>query len=231
MLPQFLAAPLTAIRAAFSRPAPPQSPSTGRSPPRARPISTASSVTLAPAPPTPPPAAATQPSELLALEHQSDLIGSFWGGGAHGGLRLPAAAKTSKSARGRAPPPPQEEEEGRRPRGGETSVESFAFEMAAAKHAQARTQEPRTLARKLFWFGFLFPLLWTVGAVFVFSPTKYAVDLERGSVADAQDMVRHKKAYRAAEDKWARRCLVGCMSFWGAVIVVVTTVVLAEKGM
>lgn len=77
----------------------------------------------------------------------------------------------------------------------------------------------------------VFPLLWMVGAWFVCTPTKYEPDLERASVASAEDLQRHKSAYRAAEEKWARRCLISTMAFWGVVIVVVTTIVLAQKNM
>ncbi|KAL1938304.1 hypothetical protein VTO73DRAFT_11755 [Trametes versicolor] len=210
MFPTFLSAPLTKLRSYVSKPATPApapapAPAPGGALRRARPLSTASSITLGPPLPTPPPPAATQPSELWALGHQADLIANFWGGGPQGA---------------RPAPPPK------RPRGSrETSVESFELGMAK------EWREPGTLARRMFVWGFLLPFLWMVGAVFVFKPTPYEPDLERASVASAEDMQRHKTAYRAAEEKWSRRCLIATMSFWGAVVVIVTTVVLAEKNM
>ncbi|OJT11105.1 hypothetical protein TRAPUB_12389 [Trametes pubescens] len=204
MFPSFLSAPLEKLRSYISKPATSPTSGTPATPNgpslrRARPLSTASSITLGPPLRTPPPAATTQPSELFALGHQADLIANFWGGGPQG--TRPAPAKKDKKSMGR----------GSR----ETSVDSFEFELAKG------TREPRTLARRMFMWGFLF----------VFKPTPYEPDLERASVASAEDMQRHKTAYRAAEEKWARRCLLATMSFWGAVVVVVTTVVLAEKNM
>ncbi|KAH9856151.1 hypothetical protein C2E23DRAFT_882268 [Lenzites betulinus] len=213
MFPQFLSAPLTTIRAAFTKPSPPQE-DMGQNHDGtlriARPSSSASSATLGARPPR-------GSADLgIVLNHQENLMSNFWGGGV---LPPPAVAATRRESTRGLP----EKEKGSA--GGEPSLANFMVTLEQGH------KEPRTLARKLFWFGFLFPLLWIAGAVFLFSPTKYALDLERASVADAQDMLRHKAAYRVAEEKWARRCLISFMSFLGAVIIIVVTVVFAEKGM
>ncbi|KAI0632693.1 hypothetical protein C8Q77DRAFT_1058460 [Trametes polyzona] len=213
MLPSFISTPFERVRSAFSRSTPPNatqsdSPSPSGSLRRARPMSRASSITLGPPLPTPPPVAATQPSELLALGHQNDLISNFWGGGRAYGMQI-------------RPEERKKDRESRQP-----SVHHFRVQLEEESSA-----EPKTLARRLFWFGFAFPLLWILGAFVLFAPTQYEPDLERASVGSAQDLQRHKVAYRAAEERWARRCLIAGVSFLGAVFVIVTTVILAKKNM
>lgn len=132
MFLNFFAAPLEKLRSYISKPngtpTNPTTPAPARSGTlrRARPISTASSITLGPPLPTPPPPAATQPSELWALGHQADLIANFWGGGPQGTRPAPPPKRGSR----------------------ETSVDSF--ELGLAKESR----EPRTLARRMFMWGF-----------------------------------------------------------------------------
>ena len=114
--------------------------------------------------------------------------------------------------------------------------------------------EPKTLARTLFLFGFgascplvlftlirsgsswrwrycsAFPLLWLIGVAFICLPTKYDPDLESAPVGSAEQLQRHKEAYRAAEDKWAKRCLWAFIILVGLLAVVVVAIMLAKKG-
>ncbi|KAI0363932.1 hypothetical protein BV20DRAFT_1057619 [Pilatotrama ljubarskyi] len=213
MSSQLLSAPLDKVRSYFARPAPTV---TNGPPPNtaharsgslrsARPFSTASSMTLGEPLPTPPPAAATHESELFALAHQSDLISNFWAGGRAQGMQVPVPPGTITKPRGR-------------------SMETLEMD-------EKRPREPKTLARRLFLVGFAFPLLWMAGLVLLFRPTKYAPDLERAPVGSAEEMRWHKAAYRAAEEKWARRCLWAFVTLLATVSVVVITVVLAQRGM
>ncbi|CDO69936.1 hypothetical protein BN946_scf184836.g10 [Trametes cinnabarina] len=178
----------------------------------ARRASTTSSLTLgAPSPKAPSPVTPTQPSTLTTLTYQNDLIGNFWGGRSQG----------MQAAR----PPPGSPDGGgaANPRAKHRHASLDTFDLKAPP-------EPRTLARTLFLYGFLFPLLWLAGMVLVFSPTRYDPDLERAQVSSAEEMQQHKAAHRAAEEKWARRCMCASAVLLGLIVVVVVTIVLAMKG-
>ncbi|KIJ23350.1 hypothetical protein M422DRAFT_133104, partial [Sphaerobolus stellatus SS14] len=67
-------------------------------------------------------------------------------------------------------------------------------------------EEPLTLARMLFQYGFAFFPFWLVGIYILFSPLKMTEDWESGKT-------EHEKMYqyiiiRRTELKWARRCLL-----------------------
>ncbi|KAI0351238.1 hypothetical protein OH77DRAFT_1430051 [Trametes cingulata] len=213
MFSQLLSAPLDKVRSYFSHPTsgttnerlPNTPPARSGSLRSTRPVSAASSMTLGEPLPTPPPAVVTYPSELFALAHQNDLISNFWAGGRAQGMQVPVPPGTVTKPRGR-------------------TMESLEID-------EKEQQEPRTLARRLFLFGFAFPVLWMAGLALLFWPTKYAPDLERAPVGSAEEMRWHKAAYRAAEEKWARRCLWAFISLLATVSVIVVTVVLAQRGM
>ncbi|KAI8992774.1 hypothetical protein BD414DRAFT_535356 [Trametes punicea] len=150
----------------------------------------------------------TQPSTLATLTHQNDLIANFWGGRSQG-----------MQVRETREPPALQQKKPRHP-----SLDTFEIEDLKV------TPEPKTLARSLFLYGFLFPLLWPVGIALIFSPTKYNLDLEKGSVGSAEQMQRDKAAYRAAEEKWAKRCMWAFATLLGLLVVIIITVVLAMKG-
>ena len=72
--------------------------------------------------------------------------------------------------------------------------------------------------------------MWLIGVVLICLPTKYDPDLESAPVGSAEQMQRHKEAYRAAEDKWAKRCLWAFIILVGLLAVVVVAIMLAKKG-
>ena len=73
------------------------------------------------------------------------------------------------------------------------------------------------------WRFLVLPLLWLVGAVFLFHPPRSSLKLEQEGlpVHAVAERERRLAAYRAAEEKWAKRCL------WAWVAVVCVAVVVA----
>ncbi|OSD03848.1 hypothetical protein PYCCODRAFT_1434242 [Trametes coccinea BRFM310] len=196
---------------------PPVSLHTSGSPRTARRMSTTSSLTLgAPSPQAPSPVTPTQPSTLTTLTYQNDLIGNFWGGRSQGMPVPPGPSADPTRNPGEAANPRRKRRH--------ASLDTFEVDDLKAP------PEPKTLARSLFLYGFLFPVLWLAGMVLVFSPTKYDPDLERAQVNSAEEMQRHKAAHRAAEERWARRCMCASAVLLGIIVVVVLTMVLAMKG-
>jgi len=86
-------------------------------------------------------------------------------------------------------------------------------------------EEPDTLAKYMFTFGFLFPLFWILGAVILVSPLTLPRDLEPSKSREELELC--ERVIRAAEVKWAKRCawalftLLVLAAFVGAVIAVV----------
>ena len=62
------------------------------------------------------------------------------------------------------------------------------------------------------------PLLWLVGAVFLFRPPTPRVDPDALPVYAKAERARRISAYAAAEERWAKRCLWA----WVAVLCVVS---------
>ncbi|KAI0655718.1 hypothetical protein C8Q70DRAFT_1057264 [Cubamyces menziesii] len=221
-----LFAPLRKVSKLFTRPSSPASSETAAPPPQAggsprsvRPLSRASSITLGAPPPMPPsPVTPTQPSTLVVLTHQHDLIADFWGGHSRGMQVRPQEAPASRAHT--AVDPPRNPSRNQR----QTSMDTFEMDDLKAP------PEPKTLARTLFLFGFAFPLLWLIGVAFICLPTKYDPDLESAPVGSAEQMQRHKEAYRTAEDKWAKRCLWAFIILVGLLAVVIVAIMLAKKG-
>ncbi|KIJ37281.1 hypothetical protein M422DRAFT_33825 [Sphaerobolus stellatus SS14] len=67
-------------------------------------------------------------------------------------------------------------------------------------------EEPLTLARMLFQYGFVFFPFWLVGIYILFSPLKMTEDWESGKTED--EKVYQYMVIRRTELKWARRCLL-----------------------
>ncbi|KAJ7638121.1 hypothetical protein B0H17DRAFT_1106204 [Mycena rosella] len=81
----------------------------------------------------------------------------------------------------------------------------------------ARPQEPVTLAMFLFKFGFLFPPFWIMGVIILMSPlrappaaTPSAAWLPEKTESERQAIIDRM---RAAELKWAKRCLYALLAF------------------
>ncbi|KAJ8595020.1 hypothetical protein M405DRAFT_849912 [Rhizopogon salebrosus TDB-379] len=86
--------------------------------------------------------------------------------------------------------------------------------------------EPITLARYLFVYGFFFPVFWIVGVAIIFSPLRPTTEWETGK--SEEERRRLLAEMRVAELKWAKRCLCALVSLLVIIIVVVVGFVLSR---
>jgi len=93
-------------------------------------------------------------------------------------------------------------------------------------YTECWSQEPATVARYLFYYGFFFPLFWIIGIVFLYSPLRASPDWESGKSQEEKDQIM--KQMRAEESKWARRCLYAFV-LEAAILVVVIIAVCVVK--
>ncbi|KAJ7760744.1 hypothetical protein DFH07DRAFT_884032 [Mycena maculata] len=91
-----------------------------------------------------------------------------------------------------------------------------------------KVKEPVTLAMYLFKFGFLFPPFWIMGVIILLSPlrappaaTSSAVWLLEKTDAERQVIIDRM---RAAELKWAKRCLYALVTLLLAAVVIAMAV-------
>ncbi|KAH7924326.1 hypothetical protein BV22DRAFT_1035218 [Leucogyrophana mollusca] len=86
--------------------------------------------------------------------------------------------------------------------------------------------EPVTLARYLFIYGFFFPVFWVVGIAILFSPLRATPDWEMGKTEDEKKQLLSEM--RAAEVKWAQRCLLATLTLLFAIAILVLIVIFAK---
>ncbi|KAH9936904.1 hypothetical protein B0H21DRAFT_698962 [Amylocystis lapponica] len=86
--------------------------------------------------------------------------------------------------------------------------------------ADMQRAEPATLAKRLFFLGFLFFPFWIAGALVLFLPLEATPDEEAGK-CDDDERDHTLCARRAAEIKWAERCL------WAALVFLVVSAAMA----
>ncbi|KAF9483100.1 hypothetical protein BDN70DRAFT_929436 [Pholiota conissans] len=70
----------------------------------------------------------------------------------------------------------------------------------------SQPDEPKTLTRTFFKLGFLFPILWLLGAAMLFTPPRSPKSSSMDTRTE-QEKVAFLEVFRAAEKKWAKRCL------------------------
>ncbi|KAG2123414.1 hypothetical protein DEU56DRAFT_745459 [Suillus clintonianus] len=87
--------------------------------------------------------------------------------------------------------------------------------------------EPITLARYLFVYGFFFPIFWIIGIAIFFLPLRPSSDWETGK--SAEEKQRLLAEMRVSELKWAKRCLYALVALLVLAIVLVTTLVLVKR--
>jgi len=86
-------------------------------------------------------------------------------------------------------------------------------------------EEPKTLSRALFLYGFLMPLLWLIGASIIFLELKYYPD----ALHDAEDPRTEEEraadleVMRRAELRWAWRCLYAFVTVALLTLIVLVT--------
>ena len=73
------------------------------------------------------------------------------------------------------------------------------------------------------------PLLWLVGAVFLFRPPAPRAFLAALPLHSPDECSRRVAAYRAVEEKWSKRCLWAWVLFVCVVVVVVPGAVMAGR--
>ncbi|KAH9916563.1 uncharacterized protein BXZ73DRAFT_105758 [Epithele typhae] len=176
----------------------------------------------APAPHTTPPA---YPSELATLQYQQDLLRDFWSGSAAGPLPPPpvpvAVSPTSPDASRSSS---FDLGEGQKTKWGSVILGRSHIALAAAP-------VPKPLSRTLFLFGFLCPLLWFVGAFFLFRPpAPRAVELNALPFYTVGERERRVAAYRATEERWAKRCLWAAVAVLAIAAFVAGGAVMAARG-
>ncbi|KAG1774759.1 hypothetical protein EV702DRAFT_974359 [Suillus placidus] len=87
--------------------------------------------------------------------------------------------------------------------------------------------EPITLARYLFVYGFFFPIFWIVGVAIIFSPLRPTPEWETGR--SEEERQRLLARMRDLELKWAKRCLYAMVALLVLIMVLVTTFVLVRR--
>ncbi|KDQ20305.1 hypothetical protein BOTBODRAFT_125896 [Botryobasidium botryosum FD-172 SS1] len=87
-------------------------------------------------------------------------------------------------------------------------------------------EEPVTMARYLFRFGFLFPPFWLLGAWIIFSDLQPIPEAECGRTREEQ--AQELAILRAAELRWARRCAYALLLMILVAAMVTLTVLLAR---
>lgn len=87
--------------------------------------------------------------------------------------------------------------------------------------------EPITLTRHLFLYGFFFPIFWIVGIAIIFSPLRPAPEWETGRSEEGRQKLLAEM--RVSELKWAKRCLYAMVALLVLVVVLVTTLVLVRR--
>ncbi|KZS93410.1 hypothetical protein SISNIDRAFT_454582 [Sistotremastrum niveocremeum HHB9708] len=82
--------------------------------------------------------------------------------------------------------------------------------------------EPETLARSLFFYGFLLPLFWIFGAFMLFSKLEPTASWEEGKTESAKKHLL--ESMRRAERRWAYRCLWALLGLSAAAVLIVLIV-------
>ncbi|KAG1866038.1 hypothetical protein F4604DRAFT_1585875 [Suillus subluteus] len=87
--------------------------------------------------------------------------------------------------------------------------------------------QPITLTRYLFLYGFFFPIFWIVGVAIIFSPLRPTPEWETGK--SEEERQKFLAEMRVSELKWAKRCLYAMVALLVLIVVLVTTFVLVRR--
>ncbi|KAJ1301408.1 hypothetical protein OPQ81_008669 [Rhizoctonia solani] len=105
----------------------------------------------------------------------------------------------------------------------------------------APTPKPQTIARSLFFFGFIFPPFWAIGACILMSklrPDSQTTVAPQPKEVEAGYGGAPSEAYKRAEHKllrhtelvWARRCLIAIITFVLLIVLIVVATRVAGVG-
>ncbi|TBU24844.1 hypothetical protein BD311DRAFT_532721 [Dichomitus squalens] len=171
--------------------------------------------------PTSPHPNPSQAAEIAAFQYQQELLADFFSGGAAPRPRPPPPASSSDHSSQITSQASSYGSTGKKSKWGSMLVERDAAK-AKANAVTNVYPEPTTLSKRMFQFGFACPLLWLMGAVFLFRPPRPRIEHEGLPVNSAEERGRRIAVYELAEERWAWRCL------WGSVatVVIVSAVVI-----
>ncbi|KIJ38447.1 hypothetical protein M422DRAFT_781384 [Sphaerobolus stellatus SS14] len=158
----------------------------------------------------------TSPPATYAAYHQSrtttNVMDEFFGAGAmdaHPHTSLPPyrSSSDSQSSRYSAAPPP---------------YAPYGHEVVETGPGVYAVQEPPTLARVLFYYGFLFFPFWLIAISILFSPLRPTEDWEAGKNED--EKAELLKTLRASEKKWALRSLYAITTLFVVIVLIVVII-------
>jgi len=92
--------------------------------------------------------------------------------------------------------------------------------------AYGEEQEVQTMARSLFYYGFLFPPFWILGSLILITPL--TPDPSWHSTKPEEQIQAILSAMRVAERRWAWRCVMAISSLILIILVIVSSVLLAH---
>jgi len=87
--------------------------------------------------------------------------------------------------------------------------------------------EPLTLARCMFFYGFMFPPFWVMGIIILTSKLRPTEDWELGKTED--EKTRLLAEMRIVEVKWAKRCIYALLTLFTIILVIVLAVVFGKR--
>jgi len=103
-----------------------------------------------------------------------------------------------------------------------TEVEASPPPYSAVSLEAQAFQEPNTLARIMFIYGFICPVFWFIGISLLFTPLRPTWEWEQGKTPEEKGILLHH--HRQTELRWAWRCLYATLLLVIAIVVVVCSV-------
>ncbi|QRV83609.1 hypothetical protein RhiJN_25754 [Ceratobasidium sp. AG-Ba] len=173
----------------------------------------------------PKPARTSKPKALGDKQAMGNEIDNFFGAPSPG-VKKPKASVPKQSAKGDA------EVYAHTKSASQGTLTPPAYEVP--EHL-APTPKPMTIARYLFFYGFLFPPFWAIGACILLSPLQVddsiPKDVEAGYApkSDAYQKAELRLA-RQTELVYAKRCLLSLIAFLVIVVIVIVATRVAHVG-
>ncbi|KAG8925835.1 hypothetical protein FRC03_006159 [Tulasnella sp. 419] len=87
-------------------------------------------------------------------------------------------------------------------------------------------QEPATLSRCFFYYGFVFPLFWILGALILFITLRPTPESECGKTAEQQ--AEELAIIRRTEIRWSQKCVLAIFILIIAITITVVTLSLCR---
>ncbi|KAH7882193.1 hypothetical protein F5I97DRAFT_435019 [Phlebopus sp. FC_14] len=162
--------------------------------------------------PSPPPAAHQSTRQQQQL--RDDALTDFFGG------RGQRTRAQRTGAQHHVPPPYSPDWDGEK-------LPQYSLGGSSTSSVQEGEEEPETVARHMFKYGFFFPLFWAVGVYFLYAPLRVSPEWEQDKTEEEKEkMLAHM---RRTERMWARRCLWALASFFACIVILVVAVVISKR--